>query len=572
MISAASFVDDEEFTVKLISPRPVADGGTAKIFLGRIELTDQVGEAHSTLVALKWFVNNMSECHQQIVNRELRAVRQVRHPYILPYLGTAVFAYNKILIAAYMSNGNLLQYLEKNPGLDRRPPIIQVATAVDFLHREHQLVHGDLKCENVLVADDGRIQLADFGLSTVIEKANDSTMTATALLLQVTVPFAAPELLLGPDPETAEKPGAGRPARRTTQTDVYAFGMLVVQAFTGRSPWAGCTALAIAKKLDQRETHPRPENRAPPLGLCDLWWNACLACWTYEPSARPTMSELLVKLDESTGRAVLVIDVPGEEHDAEANDGTIAGVQLEPVSILEPTSQTHMPVALPWNRLSTQLLIDRRIRPLGPYLGDGVFGIKDAYRIPLSRLRDHGGFHGAVDRLILATPASEPARSTCPGALAIFQRPPRVGFRIRRPGSNIRLDLAVETIRTIMFAFLPRPCRLVQPLIVGYNVAVSGPTVAHPPTRLRVRCLSFRGDPSSPFHAGSALGMSVLGNRNAPAQYGAHGTTRGGNIRDLASHASVGLSAATDSAAMSWLVGAGLVAAHAWSVGGAAGI
>ncbi|EJD39454.1 kinase-like protein [Auricularia subglabra TFB-10046 SS5] len=240
----------------------------------------------------------MADFQQQLLNRELRAVRQVRHPYILPYTGTAVFEFNKILIAPYMMNGNLLQYLERKTSLDRRPLLLQVATAVDFLHTEHRMIHGDLKCENVLVADDGRAQLADFGLSMIIDKTDASTRTATALRQQITIQFAAPELFLG-ETESQATEESGRPVRKTPQTDVYAFGMLVIQAFTGLPPWAGCKSAEILMKLHMRIAHPRPDNGAPPRGLCDAWWDACTACWTYEPSSRPTMRELMGKLDVS---------------------------------------------------------------------------------------------------------------------------------------------------------------------------------------------------------------------------------------------------------------------------------
>ncbi|EJD39468.1 hypothetical protein AURDEDRAFT_171469 [Auricularia subglabra TFB-10046 SS5] len=63
----------------------------------------------------------MAGFQHQLLIRELRAVRQVRHPYSLPYVGTAVFESNKILIASFIMHGNLLQYLARNKRLDRRP-------------------------------------------------------------------------------------------------------------------------------------------------------------------------------------------------------------------------------------------------------------------------------------------------------------------------------------------------------------------------------------------------------------------------------------------------------------------
>ncbi|EJD39474.1 kinase-like protein [Auricularia subglabra TFB-10046 SS5] len=266
----------------------------------------------------------MADAEQQLLDRELKAVREVRHPYILAYMGTAAFGFNKILIAPYQRNGNLLQYLERQRNLDRRPLLIQVSEAVEFLHSQHKMIHGDLKCENVLVADDGRALLADFGLSIFIERTEGSTRTATALRQQMTVQFAAPELLFG-DIVLDGLNAHDRPTRKTAQTDVYAFGMLVLQAFTGKPPWPGCPYPTIISKLCTREIHPRPENTDPPLGLSDAWWESCVSCWAYDPSERPSMSEVLGTLDSSAGSArrgtmSAGSDVPSDDDGADADD------------------------------------------------------------------------------------------------------------------------------------------------------------------------------------------------------------------------------------------------------------
>ncbi|EJD37476.1 kinase-like protein [Auricularia subglabra TFB-10046 SS5] len=101
--------------------------------------------------------------------------------------------------------------------------IFQVAEAMDHLHTNEQLVHGDLKCANVLISDFGDALLADFGLSTFAEKSQTNSTTLTGIRQMHTVRFAAPELLLGSDTPSAE------PGSKTRHSDVYAFGMLVLE-------------------------------------------------------------------------------------------------------------------------------------------------------------------------------------------------------------------------------------------------------------------------------------------------------------------------------------------------------
>lgn len=82
--------------------------------------------------------------------------------------------------------------------------------------------------ENVLVSDDGMAMLADFGLSTAMDKAASDATTTVNIRNQSTVPFCAPELLLD---QAAAVDAAGQTRRRskTSETDIYAFGMLILQ-------------------------------------------------------------------------------------------------------------------------------------------------------------------------------------------------------------------------------------------------------------------------------------------------------------------------------------------------------
>ncbi|EJD37462.1 kinase-like protein, partial [Auricularia subglabra TFB-10046 SS5] len=162
-----------------------------------------------------------------LLRRELYAVRHVRHRHILHFVGTAQFDLRMVIASPFMENGNLLTYVKQHCAADRKMLILQVAEAVDHLHNKEGLVHGDLKCENVLVSQVGSAVLADFGLATFIDKAEASTTTATGIRMRSSIAFAAPELLFG-DIDAATDLGP-RTRSKTPQTDVYAFGMLIVQ-------------------------------------------------------------------------------------------------------------------------------------------------------------------------------------------------------------------------------------------------------------------------------------------------------------------------------------------------------
>ncbi|EJD47437.1 kinase-like protein, partial [Auricularia subglabra TFB-10046 SS5] len=161
----------------------------------------------------------------QRVRREVSIVKKANHPFIVPFFGAADLGDQLVIVSLFMRNGNLLQYLAHHPSPDRHLLVLQVADAVCYLHAFLGIVHGDLKCENVLVSDDGDALLTDFGLSTVIDKSDSDATTKTCIRQSLTVRFAAPELLK----DNARSPSSRHIRSKTPESDVYAFGMLALQ-------------------------------------------------------------------------------------------------------------------------------------------------------------------------------------------------------------------------------------------------------------------------------------------------------------------------------------------------------
>lgn len=291
MVRATSIDDDESFDVTVTSSTAISHGSTAAIFLG--STSRKASESPNVPVALKVLVNIVGQEQQsdiaQLIRRELRAARRVQHPLILGYIGMATIDFCTVLISPFMANGNLLEYLRRYPREARNEFVVQIAEAVEHLHTVHGLVHGDLKCENVLVSNERTALLADFGLSTLVDKVETNTRTATAMRHRYTVAFAAPELFAS-GTEYSEVPS------KTIKSDVYAFGMLVLQAFTGERPWIGYNEHAIILAVSSGNVPPHPGERAIKLGLSDTWWNVCLDAWQYDPGLRPDMRSIFAEL------------------------------------------------------------------------------------------------------------------------------------------------------------------------------------------------------------------------------------------------------------------------------------
>lgn len=281
VLNALTF-NGHPFTISMPSLHAVGCGATAKIFLGQVTTRDG-----PLVVAVKVFANTLEDHHEELLIRELQAARQVflaGHPSILPFIGSASVGLQTAIVSLYMRNGNLLDFFKAHEGsgsIDKKKLIVQVSEAVAHLHAVERLVHGDLKCANVLVSDSGDALLADFGLSTFVEKARTSATTAMNVRQMYTVRFAAPEIL---------RDIAGHPDRvrsKTRETDVYAFGMLVLEAITERPPWAGCEDFAVMLWVCSGLQPSRPAT-----GFSQAWWNVCRSCWALEPEKRPSIQSV----------------------------------------------------------------------------------------------------------------------------------------------------------------------------------------------------------------------------------------------------------------------------------------
>ncbi|MBO0900124.1 Stk1 family PASTA domain-containing Ser/Thr kinase [Cellulomonas sp. zg-ZUI22] len=206
----------------------IARGGMATVYLAVDRRLDRE-------VALKVMHPHLAEGSQggafiARFRREARSAARLTHPGIVGVLDQGLDGETSYLTMEYVDGSNVRRRLAEQGAL-RVGEALRITEAVlDALSAAHRtgLVHRDVKPENVLIASDDRVRVADFGLARAVTEV---TATTTGTVLG-TVAYLAPELV--------------RQGTSDARTDVYAVGVMLFEMLTGRQPFTGETPIQVA--------------------------------------------------------------------------------------------------------------------------------------------------------------------------------------------------------------------------------------------------------------------------------------------------------------------------------------
>jgi hypothetical protein len=137
---------------------------------------------------------------------------------------------------------------------------IQIA---DALARAHSagIVHRDLKPANIIIDEDGRVKLLDFGLAKLTEKTVDSE-AVTATMTAEEAPLSEEGSIIGTVAYMSPEQAEGR--KVDARSDIFSFGSVLYEMVTGRRPFEGATKMSTISAILQKEPPP-PGGLAPNL-------------------------------------------------------------------------------------------------------------------------------------------------------------------------------------------------------------------------------------------------------------------------------------------------------------------
>ncbi|KAH9842886.1 kinase-like domain-containing protein [Rhodofomes roseus] len=254
--------------ISRIGDRAVEIGGHSQIWKG--VWLDEIPVALKCLQEVR-----VSARAQKRFIHEIEIWSKLKNPHVQPLFGIVTNLGPLVhVVSPWRSEGNLSEYAGRVRSANKIYLLWGAAGGLAYLH-DKDIVHGNVRCSNILVSSKGEALLCDFGMAKVVGDIN-STPATTTLTRSGSTRWLAPELIFE---DTVQI---------TTACDVWSFGMTMLELFTMREPWAEKRRDAhVIAAMTNGALPSRPQNIPE---LTDSVWGLMSECWDRNPDARPAMS------------------------------------------------------------------------------------------------------------------------------------------------------------------------------------------------------------------------------------------------------------------------------------------
>ncbi|KAK3133127.1 hypothetical protein QOZ80_6AG0532680 [Eleusine coracana subsp. coracana] len=261
-------------------------GGFGSVYLGNIVQ----GDSDIKQVAVKKFSSETSSQGRKEFEAEVKIISRLRHRNLVQLLGWCDSTKGLLLVYELVPEGSLDKHIHNNSTLlswsERYKIILGLGSALSYLHRDWDqcVVHGDIKPSNIMLDSSYNTKLGDFGLARLADHGTGPQTTATVL---GTAGYIDPDFV--------------NTRRRRTESDVYSFGIVLLEIVSGKPPvfqeppfvllkwvWSLHSQGAILDAADARlrgdEADEQQMERALVVGL----W-----CTHHDPAQRPSIVEAM---------------------------------------------------------------------------------------------------------------------------------------------------------------------------------------------------------------------------------------------------------------------------------------
>ncbi len=243
------------------------------------------GVYRETEVAIKLFVDqDVSDKVLEAFRKEVDILKKLRHPNILHFMGYCTVPPHMCIVTEYEHNGSLFKLLHRTKiRLDNSQKLkiaLDTAIGMHYLHTSKPpIVHGDLKSPNLLLGDNLNVKICDFGLS----RFRMATKLSAGSKLG-TPEWTAPEVL--------------QSSRNSEAGDVYSYGVVLWELFTGQIPWEEISAMQVVLMVGFHKARLPIPTDSP------KWAQELMESCFRAAEERPTFSDIISRLRCQSGDGI----------------------------------------------------------------------------------------------------------------------------------------------------------------------------------------------------------------------------------------------------------------------------
>lgn len=211
----------------------IGGGGMSNVYLAH----DAILDRDVAIKILRYNFSDEDELHRRF-QREASSSTSLTHPNIVSIYDVGEEDDMYYLVMEYIKGQTLKQYIQQYAPLSPQRAVkimVQLTSAIANAH-QNQIIHRDIKPQNILMDEDGNVKISDFGIAMALS-ATSFTKTNSVL---GTVHYLSPEQARG--------------GIATVKSDMYALGIVLYELLTGQLPFSGESAVSIALKHLQSET------------------------------------------------------------------------------------------------------------------------------------------------------------------------------------------------------------------------------------------------------------------------------------------------------------------------------
>ncbi|WP_245958720.1 Stk1 family PASTA domain-containing Ser/Thr kinase [Microbacterium bovistercoris] len=301
----------------------IARGGMATVYVA----TDLRLERRIALKVMHAHLSDDSAFQSRFI-QEARAAARLADPHVVNVFDQGQDGELAYLVMEYLPGITLRELLKEQKRLSIPQTITIMDAVLSGLAAAHRagIVHRDVKPENVLLAEDGRIKIGDFGLARAT-----TANTATGAQLLGTIAYLAPELVTR---GTAD-----------ARSDIYALGIMFYEMLVGEQPYKGEQPMQIAfQHATEQVPRPSARNSAVPEQLDEL------VLWATEksPDERPVdaqeMLDRLRDIERELDVKPMVTAALVAPRGSTVDTGSVTRILTGPTAAAEPISSPTAPL------------------------------------------------------------------------------------------------------------------------------------------------------------------------------------------------------------------------------------